>query len=55
MPRQHQFEITAARLHAIAAQLRAEINREIGHVQFAETNRQIPAEECVLDRHEWSV
>jgi len=51
MPRQHQFEITAARLHAIAAQLRAEINREIGH----ETIWQIPAEKCVLDRHAWSV
>ncbi len=46
-------EIPASRLHAIAAQLRAEINREIGTVAFAETNSAIPSEEYVIDRHEW--
>jgi len=48
-------EIPASRLHAIAAQLRAEINREMGRVHFAETTRLIPHEEFVVDRHEWSV
>lgn len=46
-------EIPASRLHGIAAQLRAEINREIGSVRFSETTKQIPPEEFVIDQHEW--
>jgi len=48
-------EIPASRLHAIAAQLRAEIGREVGHVRFSETTRQIPHGEFVYDREEWEV
>jgi len=48
-------EIPASRLHAIAAALRAEINREMGHIHFSEGTKTIPAEECVYDRHEWEV
>ena len=48
-------EIPASRLHAIAAALRAEINRETGHVHFSETCKQIPHEEFVYDREEWEV
>ena len=48
-------EIPASRLHAIAAQLRAEINREMGHVHFAETTSRIPSEEFIIDRQEWEV
>jgi transposase len=48
-------EIPASRLHAIAAALRAEINREMGHVHFSETCKQIPHEEFVFDREEWEV
>jgi hypothetical protein len=48
-------EIPAARLHAIAAQLRAEINREMGHVHFAETTSHIPNEEFIIGRQEWEV
>ncbi len=48
-------EIPASRLHAIAAALRAEINREMGHVHFAETTKHIPIEEFVYDREEWVV
>jgi len=48
-------EIPAARLHAIAAQLRAEINREMGHVHFAETTSRIPSAEYIFDRQEWEV
>lgn len=46
-------EIPASRLHGIAAQLRAEINREIGRPQFSETTKHIPNEEFVIDKHEW--
>ena len=48
-------EIPASRLHAIAAQLRAEINRETGQMRFAETCKRIPHEEFVYDREEWTV
>ena len=48
-------EIPASRLHGIAAQLRAEISREMGHVHFSEGTKTIPMEEFVYDRHEWSV
>jgi hypothetical protein len=48
-------EISASRLHAIAAALRAEINREVGQVHFSETNNEIPNEERVIDSHEWEV
>lgn len=48
-------EIPASRLHAIAAALRAEINREIGTVHFSETNSRIPSEEFVIARPEWEV
>ena len=48
-------EIPASRLHAIAAGLRAEINREMGHVHFAETTKQMSNEECGYQRHEWEV
>jgi transposase len=48
-------EIPASRLHAIAAALRAEINREMGHVHFTEGTNTIPTEEFVYDRHEWEV
>jgi len=48
-------EIPAARLHTIAAALRAEINQEMGHLQFSETNRDIPSAELVVARHEWVV
>ena len=46
-------EIPASRLHAIAAALRAEINRELGPVHFSETTKLIPVEEFVVDRSEW--
>jgi transposase-like protein len=46
-------EIPASRLHAIAAQLRAEILRETGGVQFSETNAQIPSAEYVICKTEW--
>lgn len=48
-------EIPASRLHAIAAALRAEINREFGHVHFSEACKDIPREEFIYDREEWSV
>jgi len=48
-------EIPAARLHGIAAALRAEINRETGRVHCSETTQQIPSEDCVSARHEWEV
>jgi len=48
-------EIPASRLHAIAAALRGEINREMGHVRFSETTRHIPNEEFVIARQEWEV
>ncbi len=48
-------EIPASRLHSIAAQLRAEISREMGHVHFSEGTKTIPIEEFIYDRHEWSV
>jgi transposase len=48
-------EIPASRLHGIAAALRAEINREMGHVHFSEGTQTIPSEEFVYDRHEWEV
>ena len=47
-------EIPASRLHGIAAALRAEINRELGPVHFAETTQHIPTEECGYDRQEWN-
>lgn len=46
-------EIPASRLHGIAAQLRAEIKREIGNLQFSETTRHIPEEEYIVCKHEW--
>lgn len=46
-------EIPASRLHGIAAQLRAEINREMGQVHFSETTKHIPNEEFVIDEHKW--
>jgi len=48
-------EIPAARLHGIAAALRAEINRELGHVHFTEGTKPMPAGEFGYDRHEWEV
>ncbi|MCU0784681.1 MAG: hypothetical protein MUF81_11690 [Verrucomicrobia bacterium] len=48
-------EIPASRLHAIAAALRAEINRETGHVHFAESNKTVPLEEFINGLHEWEV
>jgi hypothetical protein len=48
-------EIPAARLHAIAAQLRAEINRETGLVHFAESTNTIPNTEFIYGRQEWEV
>ena len=48
-------EIPASRLHGIAAALRAEINREMGHVHFSETTSRIPNEEFVIARQEWEV
>ena len=48
-------EIPASRLHGIAAVLRAEINREMGHIQFMETTKRIPMEEFVNDRARWEV
>lgn len=47
-------EIPASRLHAIAAQLRAEILRETGGVRFSETTTNIPHEEYVSCKHEWN-
>lgn len=46
-------EIPASRLHAVAAALRAEINREIGPLQFSETSRRIPSEEFVIETQKW--
>lgn len=46
-------EIPASRLHGIAAQLRAEIQREVGNLGFSETTARIPSEEYVVDRHQW--
>ncbi len=46
-------EIPASRLHTIAVQLRAEINREVGKIEFAETTKGIPLEEFVIDQHQW--
>ncbi len=48
-------EIPVARLHSLAAALRAEIKQEVGVVHFAETTRQIPSEEYIIDRQEWEV
>ena len=48
-------EIPASRLHAIAAALRAEINREIQPVAFSEATKYIPQEEFIHDTHQWSV
>ena len=44
-----------ARLHGIAAALRAEINRETGPVHFAEGTKTIPTEEFIYGRQEWEV
>lgn len=46
-------EIPASRLHAIAAQLRAEILRETGSLQFSETNKNIPSEDRGFGEHNW--
>ena len=46
-------EIPASRLHGLAAQLRAEINRELGPLHFSETTKRIPTEEFVIDEHKW--
>jgi hypothetical protein len=48
-------EIPVARLHSIAAGLRAEIKQEVGTVHFSETNSRIPTEEFVIARHDWEV
>ena len=48
-------EIPASRLHAIAAALRAEINREMGPIRFAEGYNTIPIEECAGGSHKWEV
>jgi hypothetical protein len=48
-------EIPIARLHSIAAGLRAEIKQEVGTVRFSETNSRIPSEEYVIARHDWEV
>ena len=48
-------EIPASRLHGIAAQLRAEIARETAVPGFAETTKNIPNEEFVIDEHKWQV
>ncbi len=48
-------EISAARLHSIAAALRAEIKQEIGPVHFSETNSVIPNSEFVIATHDWEV
>jgi transposase len=48
-------EIPASRLHAIAAQLRAEINRETtAPVHFSESLKNIPGEEFRPVCHEWN-
>jgi len=47
-------EIPASRLHAIAAQLRAEINREMAPIQFSENTRKIDDGEVIYGRHEWA-
>ena len=48
-------EIPASRLHAIAAQLRAEINRETTTpVHFSESINNIPSEESRPVCHEWN-
>ena len=46
-------EIPASRLHGIAARLRAEINKEVGPVQFSETTKQIPPTEFIYDIEKW--
>jgi len=46
-------EIPASRLHGIAAQLRAEINREVDAPKFSETTKHIPNEEFVICEHKW--
>jgi transposase len=48
-------EIPVARLHCLAAGLRAEIKHEVGTVHFSETNSRIPSEEYVIARHNWEV
>jgi len=48
-------EIPASRLHGIAAALRAEINREMGHVHFAEGTKAIPQAEVEYGRMDWEV
>ena len=48
-------ELPIARLHSIAAGLRAEIKQEVGTVHFSETTTRIPSEEYVIDRHNWEV
>jgi hypothetical protein len=48
-------EIPVARLHSIAAGLRAEIKREVGTVHFCETAARIPREEYVYSRQDWEV
>ncbi|MEI7733637.1 MAG: hypothetical protein WCO56_28995 [Verrucomicrobiota bacterium] len=46
-------EIPASRLHDIAARLRAEINQQVGPLNFSETTRDIPMEEFVISTHAW--
>lgn len=46
-------EIPASRLHGIAAQLRAEIYRQVGRANFSETTAKIPSEEYVTCEHKW--
>jgi hypothetical protein len=49
----HRPPKSASRPHGIAAALRSEIQREIGGTHFSETNKGIPSEEYVIDKHEW--
>jgi len=48
-------EIPASRLHGIAAQLRAEIERQVGRVRFSESTNTIPSEEFIIARQEWEI
>ena len=46
-------ELSASRLHGIAAQLRAEIKRETVPILLLEIPRQIPESECVWGQQQW--
>lgn len=47
-------EIPASRLHGIAAQLRAEIERQMVPVSFAEDSSTIPNSELMHYKHQWN-